>query len=411
MNRYFLTTTFIAISRLFGALLVTGNTYLINNFFNEKILGEFAFFLSVITISSFFVNRGRSDFIVKFSNAFDFNDSKIFLRASLFKVFSGSFYVASVVFILVFYKIFTEFSNFDIMSLSILFFIGIFLYSIMQLVTEFYRGKFNYYVFVFFGIISTNLFLLIFLLSQSFLGFNLHPVKLLIMALIITILGLLFFYRLIGFGEGNKLGNNPDKNDIKLFFYSGMIYLLGENFAYLYGSFFYNYEFVGQYYIVVKISMIFTIIFSALNSYLEPQISSFFIKRDFRSIFSLYKSTKRYYFLVIFPMVTYFFFGKEINSYFSNDEYFIQLVFYSVLIIGIKYILASFLGPCEVILKMTDKLKAYTVIQFISFFFLLLISKHFISAYGLLGLVISISLYQILISFLSYLIYIRSYTK
>lgn len=379
--------------RILGMVLSFFNIWLISNFYNAAIYGEFSIIQTIILITTVFFTLGVQNVIVIELNSESNDKNKQLSIAFLVKVIKIILLVSIIPFLIFFFgnELISELfgnknleKNFEIIAVSIPFFLlhEVFLYYFIAT-----KKIIKYGLFMFF---LPNILFTIFI--YAFKDLNLESFNITLYLCLSYVICFLLEGFLVFRGNSFK-GIHVTKpvkqilnQSIPMMFSGIMVLLLNWTDVIMLGIMKSENE-VGIYNAAFKVGFIVFIVISTINVVIVPKISEMFQKGDLNSLKKFINRSTQLVILVTLPIVLILIiFGKFILMQFGNE---FVLGYPVLLIIVFSSFFSTFCGNVDQILNFTNNQSFLLKLNVILVLLNIFLNIFFIKALGIEGAALS----------------------
>jgi O-antigen/teichoic acid export membrane protein len=227
---------------------------------------------------------------------------------------------------------------------------------------------------------------------------------------IISSLSTVLWFRKINFFKIKKIKKTPLANiltfSFPLFLSSSMMLLLQWIDIVILGYYVSTSE-IGVYNIIVKISMISSIILFSINSIAAPKFSELFTKNKLEELKKIIKETSMLISVVSLPILLLIFIGSQYILNFFGPEYIDGSISLNILILG--QLVNVICGSVGYVLIMTENQKIFRNIILLTTVLNIILNIFLIPTYGILGAAVSSMICVIIWNVISYIYIYKKY--
>jgi O-antigen/teichoic acid export membrane protein len=405
--------------RVFGMVIGYLFTLYISNYYGASVLGlyslSFVFLQIIATISRLGIDTATVKFIAEFNEKKEYSFiEKYFSMINKF-IFPFSFIVSIVTWfsspyiaIYLFEKEYlTEY--FQLISLSIVPYTFIFIYS------EGLRGLHKIKEFMFLQNISNTFIAIIILifLTLFFVNESYNPILALVVSLYATFfLGFYLWKKELKLFSSKKLINKTSRKltyqnilqiSLPLTLTSYLALIMGSTDTIMIGMYLTEKE-VGLYSVVLKLSTMSLIIFTAVNTVTVAKFSSLWAEQKMDDMRILARKSTNLILYISLPIfLTLWIFPNEILSIFGSE---FREASFSLIVMIIGQFLFIVAGPVWQMMNMTDKQKVFFYFSSLSAIINVVLNYYLIPIYGIDGAAIATVTGGIVLNVLS-IVYIK----
>jgi O-antigen/teichoic acid export membrane protein len=416
ISKSFLVFAIRSCSLIFGFYFL----YLISQLYGSVGLGFFSLYQSYLMILVMLTLLGTDVASLKFVSQYFGDNNFIKIKSIYISIIKLIFPVAILLsFFLFFYKtyisnlLFNDVSQIKITSVLKYVSLSIIPMSFINIHSESLRGLkkvelysfFRYLLVPFMSIIFTWVFFF-----QFKFGVITPILSYTISIFIISSLSTVLWFRKINFFKIKKIKKTPLANiltfSFPLFLSSSMMLLLQWIDIVILGYYVSTSE-IGVYNIIVKISMISSIILFSINSIAAPKFSELFTKNKLEELKKIIKETSMLISVVSLPILLLIFIGSQYILNFFGPEYIDGSISLNILILG--QLVNVICGSVGYVLIMTENQKIFRNIILLTTVLNIILNIFLIPTYGILGAAVSSMICVIIWNVISYIYIYKKY--
>ena len=394
--------------------------YLISQLYGSAGLGFFSLYQSYLMILVMFTLLGTDVASLKFVSQYFGDNNFIKIKSIYISIIKLIFPVAILLSLFLFFfktyisnLLFNDVSQLKITSVFKYVSLSIIPMSLINIHSESLRGlkkvelysTFRYLLVPFMSIIFTWV-----LFFQFKFGIITPILSYTISIFIISSLSTLLWFRKINFFKIKKIKKTPLINiltfSFPLFLSSSMMLLLQWIDIVILGYYVSTSE-IGVYNIIVKISMISSIILFSINSIAAPKFSELFSKNKLEELKKIIKETSMLISIVSLPILLLIFIGSQYILNFFGPEYIHGSISLNILILG--QLVNVICGSVGYVLIMTENQKIFRNIILLTTVLNIMLNIFLIPIYGILGAAVSSMICVIIWNVSSYIYIYKKY--